>query len=374
MLSEVKNTQAYGNEEVVKLFEIWLKRARGGQICHATITVCQLPNLMACDFAGVADMEYAVPFVLDTLKLKLYERARISSGPPDKGLTADYVCYNLASSPKSFDFLIWLIDAEMTRRREGAPSPLKVAFTKGQDGKSGIGSPQEQQMFVNVMKPLIKLVGGIEDQRAVGGRASPWYVLRNVTRAAKQEQVPHLQASDEARETVRMFLKDGPSPVTVTLRELDSWGHRNSNIEAWKKFADSTGERVIFIRDTAKAGDPILGCMTFPLASLNLDIRMALYEQAKCNLFVPSGPWNLALFGDRPWLMFNKISEDDPYIGNRPKFWEESQGIKEGEQFPWSGPNQRIVWKPDTYENISEAWSWLAPRLEMQRQTQETLS
>lgn len=376
MLPETKNTQAYGNEEVVKLFELWLERAREGQICHATITVCQLPNLMASDFAGVADMDFAVPYALDTLKLKLGERARIASGPPPKGLTADYACYNLGSSPKSFDFLVWLMDAEMTRIREGAPAPLKVAFTKGQDGKSGIGNAAEQQMFVNVMRPLVKLIGGIEDQAAVGGRSSPWYVLRNVTEASRKgERVPVLKASKDASATVASFLEGGPPPITITLRELDSWKHRNSNLDAWLKFATSwemRGERFIFVRDTSKAGEPLLGFETFPLASLNLDIRMALYEQAKCNLFVPSGPWNLALFGTRPWLMFNKISEDDPYLCNRPKFWTESQGLSEGEQFPWCGPEQRIVWAADTYENISEAWSWLVQRSSQQHLTQET--
>lgn len=377
MLPEIKDSRAYGNEEVVKLFEIWLERAKEGQLCHATVTVCQLPNMMASDFAGVADMDFAIPFALDTLKLKLGERARLASGPPPKGLTADYVCYNLGSSPKSFDFLIWLLDAEMTRIREGAPYPLKVAFAKGQDGKSGLGHAFEQQMFVNVMRPLVKLIGGVEDQAAIGGRASPWYVLRNVTKAANRgEAVPRLMASEAARTTVTAFLGEGPPPVTITLREQETWEHRNSNIDSWKKFADrltKNGERVIFVRDTSKAGDPMLDYFTFPLASLNLDIRMALYEQAKCNLFVPSGPWNLALFGDKPWLMFNKISEDDRYIGNRPKFWEESQGICEGDQFPWSGPDQRIIWERDEYEVLCKAWDELWQAHKLSQSIQETM-
>lgn len=374
MLSEVKDSRAYGNAEVVQLLEIWLSRAREGKICHATITVCQLPNLMACDFAGVADMDFAIPYALDTLKLKLGERHRIDSGPVPKNLTADYVCYNLGSCPTSFDFLTWLIEAEMTRIREGSPSPLKVAFARGQDGKAGLNTDHGRQMFGGVMRPLLGLIGAIEDQKAIGGRRNEWYVLKGIVEASRNgEAVPKLKPSIEAVKTVGSLLEG--SPVTITFREQETWKHRNSNIEAWLKFSDyleSHGEQVIFVRDTAKAGEPLLGKQTFPLASMNLDVRMALYERAKCNLFIPTGPWNLAIFGTRPWLAFNAVSDEDPYICNRPKFWSESQGISVGEQFPWSSENQRIIWEADEYEVLRKAWDdlWRVPK--SSQATQET--
>lgn len=371
MLTEVE-TRAYGNSEVVQLLETWLSRAREGQICHATITVCQLPNLMACDFAGVADMDFAIPYALDTLKLKIGERHRLDSGPIPKNLTADYACYNLGSCPTSFDFLTWLIEAEMTRVREGAPSPLKIAFARGQDGKAGLNTDHGRQMFGGVMRPLLPLIGAIEDQAAINGRRNEWYVLKGITEASRSgEPVPKLKPSEEALKTVDGIL-GGVSPVTITFREQETWKHRNSDIESWMKFSEyleSSGEQVIFVRDTSKAGEPLLGKQTFPLASLNLDIRLALYERAKCNLFTPTGPWNLAIFGSKPWLAFNPVSEDDPYICNRQKFWSESQGINVGEQFPWSSKDQRIIWEADEYEALRKSWDDLCQVLKLSQAT-----
>lgn len=364
----------YGNKEVVELLTLWLKKAKAGKFCHATITVCELPNLMACDFAGSAEMEFAVPYALDMLKLKLGERVRMGSGPPKKQTTADFACYNLGACPASYDFVAWLIETEMTRVREGAPYPLKVHFARGQDGKVGLETNYRKQMFVSVVRPLLKMVGAVETREALGGRNNEWYVLKNITEACRNgEEVPILKPSVEAMLTVAQYL-DGNSPVTITLRESDVLDHRNSNLQAWLKFSDfleKEGHTVIFVRDTAKAGEPIKDKLTFPMASLNLDVRLALYEQSKINMFVSNGCWYMSLFGSKPWLMFTPSEEDDPYQCNRPSFWRDSQGINKGEQFPWSSSQQRIIWKSDTYEVLREAWNlWQAPK--SSQVTQET--
>jgi hypothetical protein len=217
-------------------------------------------------------------------------------------------------------------------------------------------------MFVGVMRPMLNLIGAVEDSRAVYGRSDFKFVLKPISDASRNgEKTPIFKSSVAASEAVKVFLQ-GSSPVTITLREQPTWEHRNSDLEEWTKFSrylESRGEQVVFVRDTDKAGEPLVGFSTFPMASLNLDIRVALYEQAKVNLFTPTGPCSLALFGSRPLLMFNPLDKDDPYVCNRPEFWEFSQGIKEGEQFPWSLPTQRIIWKADSYENILEAWEEL---------------
>lgn len=361
-MRNVKAPKLYGNAEVVELFKMWLAKAQKGKICHATVTTCELPNLMACDFAGSSEMEFAVTYALDMLKLKLGERARMGKGPPAKATTADYACYNVGACPVSYDFVAWLIEAEMTRIREGAPSPLRIAFAMGQDGQTGLNTNYRREMFAGVVRPLLKMLGAVEDQSAMGGRNNEWYVLKNVTAAARQgETVPLFKPSAEAMSTVSQYL-EGHAPVTITLRESTVLNHRNSNLDAWLRLSDyleSQGEAVIFVRDTAKAGEPIKNKMTFPMASLNLDARLALYEQSKVNLFVANGPWYMALFGSRPWLMFAQSEEDDPYQCNRPSFWRDSQGVSKGEQFPWSKTDQRIVWEADTYENILKAWEKL---------------
>lgn len=365
MLKEkIAESQAYGNAEVIELLEGWLELAREGKMCHVTLVAQELPDKMAFEAAGVAGLECAVPIALDLMKIKLWEDHRRRSGPkPNASLGADYVCYNLGIEPISFDFLNWLISAEMNRVREGAPAPLKVAFTRGQDGQAMKNNLWAEQMYANVMRPLVPMIGGIVDNSATFGRKHNEYLTGPIVERAKAgEPVPKLTAPDRAMELVAQQL-EGKAPITITLRELATWEHRNSNLEAWLRFAkdlEAEGETVVIVRDSTKAHEPIKDFNTYPLASTNLHVRQALYEQSKLNLFVPNGPWNLALYGTRPWLCFNAVSRDDPFHLNWPSTWKEQLGLAVGEQFPWSLPSQRLIWeKADTYENICDAYAAL---------------
>lgn len=129
---------------------------------------------------------------------------------------------------------------------------------------------------------------------------------------------------------------------------------------------EAAGERVIFVRDTAKGNEPMTGFEICPQAALDLHMRVALYERAKANLFVANGPSILAAFMEKPWLTFVQVEPDDSnYKANTPAFWRMHVGIDIGEQYPWSRPDQRIVWQPDTYENICAAWEKLQPAMLM---------
>lgn len=356
-----------GNAEVVALLERWLEVAREGEACYVALAMIKSPNLMIVDFIGTIEMDLAIEYALDQVKVKIKEAKKKRELPArDPNLTADYVCYDLANYPVSYDFLPWLIDAEMTRVRHNAPAPLKVAFREGQSYTWGI-TEYRKVMLEGVVKPLLQLIGAVEDSGALLGRSKDRFTYREVTEAAQAGQsVPTLRASEGASITVEGWLAGKPAPVIITLREAGHWPHRNSNMAAWLRFAadlEKQGERVIFVRDTGKAEEALLNCETCPMASVNIDIRAALYAQAKCNLFVPNGPWNLALFGDKPWLCFNEIDAGDLFLPNHPGWWRNFQGIDDGEQFPWSKPDQRIIWQRDDYENICAAWQQLYPLL-----------
>lgn len=358
---------AFGNREVIGLLESWLQEAKKGELNYAAILVCRLPNIGGCDFVGAPEMEPIVDEALARLKIKMEAYRRNRAMPPiDPRLGADYVCYNLANDPCSYDFFTWLVNAEMTRRREWAPAPLKVHFYRGIDGKTGLNTAKRTRMFEQVMRPSLALLGAVEDHEVRGSRHVWHQLLRDATAGYnKGEAIPRVHPSYAAMNFVHARF---PQPVvTITLRETDRWEYRNSNLPAWLQFAaylKAQGERVVFVRDTDKATQPIPKHETFPEASLNLDTRVALYEQAKCNFFVSNGPFVLSLFGTRPWLNFIALKEGDDYAPNTPEGWKDCQGIGAGEQFPWSTPQQRIVWAADTYENIVQAWESTKPILE----------
>ena len=159
-------------------------------------------------------------------------------------------------------------------------------------------------------------------------------------------------------EQVAKLVGDRP-PVTITLREALHDSPRNSRIEEWLRFAsylqDVCGERVVILRDTSKADEPLAAFETCPSASRNLHVRLALYAQSKCNFFVSNGPVTLAMFSEVPYIFMNEIL-DYSDSGNKTESWALYHGTNPGDQVPWVKPNQRIVWKAETYENMIAAW------------------
>jgi hypothetical protein len=339
-----------GNPNVVELLEAYLETARKAPFGHIAIAMVGHPNVGACDFAGDVNLELSSLEALGMLANKLKSSIDDWSLPPrDEGLDASYVCYNLRSAPLGFDFLVWLVDAEMTRVRENAPPPLKVAFWSG---KSGNVVPEAATWQTNVFRQLIPLIGAVETQAAVRGHSSDVYVPRNIVRAAKfGEAVPRFRSSGS------QVLPFAHGYVTITLREASHDPARNSRVDQWLMFARvlrDRGERVVFIRDTENAFYPLEDFQTCPAASIVIDARLAVYESAKANFFVSNGVAALAHFSNSPCIQFTEVRDDDPL--NTERFWVDNMGIAPGTQYPWSRPNQRMFWAPDTFENMMRAW------------------
>lgn len=357
-MQPIKDIRASGNAEVEALFLRWAEKAKQGRLRYAAIVACENQGHVDVEHAGSAGCEFAANFGFDLLKDNIFGHKR--SGGAD-GLGPDFVRYDLSRAPVGWDFASWLIDQEMGRIRANAPGPLKVAFI-GDVGKRKWG-PTEARMVENVMRPLLGLIGAVEDPRAAHSAViKEFYMLRYVTEAAAHgEKVPMFKPPAEWAN------RTSPGHVTITLREAEHWPHRNSNMTAWTKLAQELrrrGETVIIVRDTAHATEPFEDFLICPEASTDIGARAALYASAKCNLFVANGPWSLALFGDRPWLMFNAVSTADPFDANQPEMWKDFHGIGQGEQFPWSRLEQRIIWHADDYETMLAAWNQLEPLLE----------
>lgn len=372
--------QAGGNAEVIRLLEWCLNAAKENPtIGHVTVAyLFQNPDVdgkprSGGGWAGDALLDPRADRLLQAMAAETRERIINRTMPPrDEGVPADYVIYNVPNGSISYDFIIWLMDCEMQRAREGDAPPLKVHFWFGRDGKTGLYSDAQKQMFEKVIRPSLALIGAIEHQDAIHGRDLARRHFREIVRTSSEgDKVPLIKAPYKAREAMKEWLaaheRQNRAPITITLREAEHWPHRNSNLAAWLRFAadlQSAGERVIFVRDTAKANEPIDDFEFCPPASTDLHMRVALYEQAKVNLFVANGPSVLAHFMDRPWLTFVPIEEEEsPYLANRPSFWRMHVGIDVGEQYPWSQPDQRLVWKRDDYKTIAEAWQALSGTL-----------
>lgn len=355
----------FGSIETINGLKWWLEQAETKRNIHyMAIGAVQSGHKIAYDYFGSNGVEN---LARDALKIVDNELGAVIKqrqlGKPNLDLSASYVEWHCSGTPMCWDFLIWLVQAEMDRIRLGGDPPLRVAFTRTETL-----SEKKRKFFENVYWPLLPLIGAVEDKDAVGGRHKPIYVTVDiVARARSGEKVPILRASDTGRETMRMWLHD-IKPITVTLREAGHWPKRNSNLKAWLKFADDMkkkGETVIFIRDTefATAGLPKPDYWQAPMCAHNIDLRMALYEQAKINLGISNGPFGLCLFSEVPYLYFvNQQRGDKTYIAHKSEWWHKSNGIKPGEDWPWAKPGQKMIWRRDTYNNICEAWEQYRPK------------
>jgi uncharacterized Rossmann fold enzyme len=284
------------------------------------------------------------------------------------------VCYDLAEAPASFDFMTWLVIAEMDRVRRGAPAPLRVAFAPGpKDGFRNDDLPlnaKERQGFLdNVLRPALAFVGAVEDESAVHGRTY-FYRFRDVVSACRAgEPVPQFKAPDDAKARMAEILRRRgitKPPLIITLREAAHWPERNSNLAAWCAFAKerhAEGHQIVFVRDTEWADDPLDGFVTIGAAAKDLQLRAALYESAHCNLFVANGPAALCIYSQTPFLMFKSLTPGSAWVPGRPEWWA-SDGIEVGGQLPWSLSTQRITWTNDDLASINKAWREIGPLLQ----------
>ena len=339
-----------GNPEVIELLESYLETARLHPFGYVAIAMVGHPNVAAIDYGGDTALEISSREAVGLLTGRIQASIDNWSLPPsDPDLDASYVAYNLANNPLGYDFVTWLVDAEMTRAREGAPGPLKVGFWLGQDGRL---TATRRLWLENVFRPALDLIGAREDSVAIRGQHKEFFVTRDIVGAYRAgEPVPVFRP----RKIPKI------DAVTITLREAKHHPNRNSNVAAWMKFAAilrGQGERVIFVRDTAHAREPLEDFETCLPASVDLAVRAALYESSKANLFSSNGPFMLVLFGARPYLCFTPVKDNWRGVGGR-EFWSKNMAVNPGDQFPWSAPDQRIVWQADTFENIMSAWEGL---------------
>jgi len=329
-------------------------------ISHLAIVYTVPPDNVAYTHAGANGPLKNVVTGLECLVGSLEDVIQQRKTKTDRW-TANLHEYNYATDPANFDFLVWLVEAEMTRRRHGASGPLKVKFSH-----TAALTEKGRLFHENVHQPLLTLVGAVQDASSSGGWRKAFFTTSDMVQASKRgEQIPRLHADDQCMDAVQQWLQDrsgGRQPVTITLREASHWPNRNSSLENWIKFAKDKlkDEYVVFVRDTEKGNEPLDGFDTYPQASFHVRVRMALYEQAKINLFISNGPCMMGVFSDKPYLCFIPLNPPDQpdkeFYANNPEWWVQHNGIGPGEQWPWALPGQEMIWKHDTYENLCEAW------------------
>jgi hypothetical protein len=352
-LTNALTSKAHGNKEVVQMLDYYASIAKQGQLGYCALIAVTPGEQGAAVRSGDVKLEPWILKGIEAVKESIQTSVKNWQPPEtDETLDESYVMYNSVLGPHGFDFANWLVDAEMTRRLAGAPGPLKIGFWDGSEDYDPPPDDHGYRWHHNVFKPLAEMFGFVEDPLALKGRHKPFYGLHDVVEMAESGiEVPLLKDF-----TIESPIKD-TNYITITLREMSRWQYRNSDIPTWVKFAKylkDKGERVIFVRDTAKAKDKLGMWETCPDASLDLKKRVGLYQNAKINFMNGNGPNALVYYDSRPYVIFNDIEDKNVADENSVTRggWEAMNKMLWGTQFPWALPKQRLVWKKPTIDNI----------------------
>jgi tetratricopeptide (TPR) repeat protein len=303
--------------------------------------------------------------------------------------------YDISIAPLTFDFLTFLVLAELHRVEQGY-NFFRVVFvpetadTKDQNLKDRFSDADRRWRLTNVLVPSCSMVPGCggritvcnaRDEAAALLETSPdpafpiGYTVENpvpcfqiaevAAACACGKKVPSIRAPDRATDFVREWIQGHAKNrkiVCITLREADYGRERNSNIEAWAKFAKSLDAAEYFpiiVRDTYATFKPVPaeldGLCIFPQASVNLEIRLALYEQSYLNMQTNGGPLVLCHLDDKTRCVTLK-----PMVAS----WHDSTafgikrgvGVEIGAQPNFLSPFQRWVWDTDSFEAIIGAF------------------
>jgi hypothetical protein len=147
--------------------------------------------------------------------------------------------------------------------------------------------------------------------------------------------------------------------VTISIRNYAFDEVRNSNIEAWSKFANylvSNGYFPVIIPDTDTAFDKnhgFDGVCVFQECAWNMGLRMSLHESAFLNFFGDHGCSALAVYN--PQCKYIRMGEMLLSMVATEEAWNKHNreaNMSFGDNYKFASPGQWLCYKPDSFENI----------------------
>ncbi|WP_374634044.1 hypothetical protein [Ferrovibrio sp.] len=287
--------------------------------------------------------------------------------------------YDLAAGPVTFDAAVFVALAEGYRRRHGYDAVHFIVLPGPNDGFRLVSkrdklfeAARKRWRLENLILPLFRLLPACVGISVLPGRPAapppdvfppdyhperdaycPYTLDKAVLAHAEGWALQGFEASHQARKWAEKYA----GATVVTLRESDFQPARNTDMAAWRE-ALSGEDNVVVVPDTeamltGRYNDLGRASNAGLLAALHLDLRMALYEAAGHNLFVNTGPAQLAWFSPRCRFAAVKMVTPD-YKTTRPE-WFDRLRIPVGTQPGWFKPWQKLIWLDDTADAVRAA-------------------
>jgi len=298
--------------------------------------------------------------------------------------------YDLSCSPCSYDFIAFLISAELHRKRYSLDS-IELVFVAGP--KSGFRddtirtNEQNNEFFYNVLIPSTSLLKScssvhhfsdskklqkfLDNSEHIFPRGysvkNPIadYTFGGITTAHFRSENPvFLKAPEYSIKMARSFLESistNKKFILLTTREIlrDDLGTRSIKPAVWKDFFSKLDLDVfhpLIIRDTkfSFSNSKIIdGIQEVPYASIHLPFRMAINELAYISLFKNNGPSMINLFGNCNTVYFNEY--DDRFDVLSQNWFKTHYGMNIGAQYPLTSMNKLVVWSGESTELIKKS-------------------
>jgi hypothetical protein len=298
-----------------------------------------------------------------------------------------YGIYDLDVNPITFNFSEFLIDVEYEARLHGKEGFVIVIVPPSHDPDliwkeydAVIDSDSRLWRFQNILLPLTFLAPKCFGTFILPRRSDAIAFSKNhdvypylydginlrametgdfYKKLDRQGLFEGLRASSQGLKYVQAWLTEKKvlAPVvTITIRSSAFDLPRNSNIEAWSRFARflvSAGYQPVIIPDTDDAfHEPpeFEGACYFKECAWNIGLRMAIYETAYLNFFVPNGCFGLAMFNPRCSYVCLNLLPSGSIVTTEESYKKIGHAI--GTNYKFANERQRLNFRPDDYENI----------------------
>jgi hypothetical protein len=310
-----------------------------------------------------------------------------------------YAVFDLGRGSVSFDFLHYLVLAERFRQASGKLG-LHVIFVPGEG--DGFRRSSQYDLFAdrdtkvwrlnNLLVPCAQLLPHCVGVKICTSRAEAAEILAGLPaasifpqgytvatpscpydlpsvmhEAATGAEIRALRAPALAAALVQRWFAEiaGDKPVvSITVRQRHYQPERNSNLDAWRRFAEhcvAQGFHPVFIPDTEAlldgTSDAFAGFSVLNLPALSIGYRTAVYQQSFVNMMVNNGPYALCSYHPTARFLMFKMLTTGVHITSAAFL--ASQGLMPGTQFRFSGPHQTIVWDDDRADVIIRAFNMM---------------
>ncbi len=304
--------------------------------------------------------------------------------------------YDLSVAPITFDFASYLAAAEIERRLRGLDC-IDVFIVMGpHDGvreetpeyEAAVDRNSRVWRVRHILLPILAFLPTVrstfvcgthqqaealiardsrylypQDYRVFLPRSPDKRVLLDHARAGVPIW-PLFRATEQGRKLAREFLEreaKGRKPIVITLRNYGYTPQRNSRNADWLAFADGLDlDRYapIFVHDAETVMQPPPADFSRHLvceaASVNLEIRMALYEAAWLNMALMAGPTELCWYNEKArYLLFIAVGSASVQSEKALML----NGHRVGVDLEFAKPLQHIVWEVDEVAILKREFS-----------------